>query len=273
MRIYQNGISGLLGVCACTALVAAPAAAQMSPVSIGGSMTGRTFVESFMCEPGDTDLGSAESPASFAPWDVSLVVQSNSCGGWIRETSRLSSMLTPSVVHLAGAAGFERSVFPSLTVASASGDVDVAFTFHLRTATAYTLSGSTVSQGFMTRVALYGPEGAIFELVSDQGPFSTSGVLQPGDYSIGGSAMFEFEYYQSTHAMSGGSSFDFVFAMTPPACPCDWNTNGTTDSQDFIGFLDDFFRGEADFGFNGVTDSQDFFDFLTCFFSLTGGCA
>jgi hypothetical protein len=53
------------------------------------------------------------------------------------------------------------------------------------------------------------------------------------------------------------------------ACPADFNSDGTVNSQDFFEFLDLFFAVDAgaDFNADGVIDSQDFFDFLAAFFS------
>jgi hypothetical protein len=50
------------------------------------------------------------------------------------------------------------------------------------------------------------------------------------------------------------------------ACPCDLDSSGFVNSQDFFDFLLAFFSGNADFNGSGATNSQDFFDFLVCFF-------
>ncbi|MBC7772586.1 MAG: hypothetical protein H7210_08850 [Pyrinomonadaceae bacterium] len=50
-------------------------------------------------------------------------------------------------------------------------------------------------------------------------------------------------------------------------CACDWNFDGTQNSQDLFDFLSDFFSQNADYNNDGFTNSADFFDFLVCFFA------
>jgi hypothetical protein len=106
---------------------------------------------------------------------------------------------------------------------------------------------------------------------------TASGVnnAQP-DFSAAG-APIQFGYYTFNWSLPQGfliqrswgvDNFRIIVHNGRP-CPCDWNHDGTLNSQDFFDFLTSFFAGSADFNNDGVTNSQDFFDFLTCFFA---GC-
>lgn len=47
-------------------------------------------------------------------------------------------------------------------------------------------------------------------------------------------------------------------------CPCDLNTDGLINSQDFFDFLNNYFYAGVDYNCDNIVDSQDFFDFLSC---------
>jgi hypothetical protein len=114
------------------------------------------------------------------------------------------------------------------------------------------------TEGLKGQVGELTPRGAYqlgdgnYLLTTDVGVFRTVGG--PG----GGFALVQ-----------GSVDAQYIVAMPPPACPCDWNHNDVINSQDYFDFLVDFFSGTGDYNADGVVDTRDYFDFLTCFFA---GC-
>ena len=51
----------------------------------------------------------------------------------------------------------------------------------------------------------------------------------------------------------------------PDMCACDWNGDGTLDTEDISAFLEDFRMGDADFNHDGTTDREDLVAFLECY--------
>ncbi len=88
---------------------------------------------------------------------------------------------------------------------------------------------------------------------------NSNGVLDSCDISLGGYADVDN---------------DGIPDMCETSCPCDWNSSGTINSQDFFDFIACFFGAcqsgqTGDYNTDGVINSQDFFDFLNCLFE---GC-
>ncbi|MBC7772721.1 MAG: hypothetical protein H7210_09530 [Pyrinomonadaceae bacterium] len=92
-------------------------------------------------------------------------------------------------------------------------------------------------------------------------------------------------FFVSTGTVAGGifdgipchASYYFVADIGVPegdTCPCDFNANGSLNSQDFFDFLAAFFTSAptADYNDDTVVNSQDFFDFLSCFFAPPATC-
>ncbi|MBC7771113.1 MAG: tyrosinase family protein [Pyrinomonadaceae bacterium] len=76
-------------------------------------------------------------------------------------------------------------------------------------------------------------------------------------------------YYIQIDGYQGDTGIGtLVIEAKPATCACDWNADGSLNSQDFFSFVVSFFAGQADFNADGETSSQDFFDFLVCFFTL-----
>jgi len=62
----------------------------------------------------------------------------------------------------------------------------------------------------------------------------------------------------------------FLVQLTHPACPADWNLDGTLTVPDIFDFLSAWFAGAADFDGSGQTTVPDIFVFLATWFAGCG---
>jgi hypothetical protein len=258
---------------------AAPSIAQTSPVSVERSVSASTYLQAFLfCDPpDDAESATINGPTAFVPWDADLNLTADICGGFYSSTASAaqSSSITPTEIRVTGSVAHANSAMPDMSSVNARASSRFTYVFRLRTPTAYTISASSHNPAYpfpSTVIDLYGPDGWILG-GSDPGfEFSESGLLAPGEYSIVIDSGLD-DGWDRPREMSFVGTYEMVMSFTPSVCPCDWNSDGAVKTDDFFGFLDDFFAGEADFNFDGVTNSQDFFDFLTCFFTPPGACS
>jgi hypothetical protein len=256
-------------------LAAGPALAQMVPVAQHREIIASASVESMTC--GNDSHFDSDQATGFEAWDAQ--VGAGVCG--ISGGAMQSSLMTSSEIWLETSGTLTPDGgLESMTYYTGSYDSTFSFTFTVSRTTAYTWSGTLAhpevgDEDISPRVRLIGPDGLIYEMYcgEETTPFSTSGVLEPGQYTLSSAIGGETSGSNSQGGPPSHSSIELVFSMTPPACPSDWNSDGAVNSQDFFDYLNDFFAGSADFNYDGSTDPQDFFDFLNSFFAPPVGCA
>ena len=257
---------------------ASPCMAQTTPVSQARSVSGTTYATSQFCAP-DTDTGS-DAATDFGPWETDLTVVSSMCAATITFNATQLSQMMANSIYANGTVGFAHGQLPSMRDVRARGGSTFSYTFNVPVSTEYFLVGSWQTSGGMmslpTRtVTLTGPGGVIFIHEGFTNNYTSEGPLPAGQYTLFATAAIDYNNISNPSPTSFSTGFDLnmtISPVVPPSCPCDWDTSGAVNSQDFFEYVTDFFSGDADFNDSGATDSQDFFDFLTCFFELPGAC-
>lgn len=150
-----------------------------------------------------------------------------SAAGSADQTSDLGS----SQISGRGSAGIALTLPVTTGSLSASADGTSSFvvTFSVDVLSSYTLAGNVDTLAIVTggaslptlanMVLFESISGGttIFETLTDDEVFSLSGVLQPGDYRLTASSHVEAlqPAGSSARSVSGSSSFDFTFEVTP----------------------------------------------------------
>ncbi|MGE3106759.1 MAG: hypothetical protein AB7G11_13140 [Phycisphaerales bacterium] len=144
--------------------------------------------------------------------------------------------------------------------------VTQSFTKFVLTPTTYVVEFPAVTDSDPASLSYTLVSAPDFAAVLD--PASSNGyrLIRP----IAGASGSETITYRATGpgGVSSLGAITLVYSL-PPACPPDWNMDGSLNSQDFFDFLAAFFSNVGDYNHSGATDSQDFFDFVADFFT---GC-
>ncbi|MBC7773557.1 MAG: hypothetical protein H7210_13765, partial [Pyrinomonadaceae bacterium] len=183
---------------------------------------------------------------------------------------------------IAGEGTFNFDTRGALTDGTASCDLtigrDVWFDWTAPCAGDFNVSlcaGSTGDTIFNAYSSLACPPDQANEIACDDD--GCGGVGGPSIANINGIAagahvLIRISHFGGSTGEQGAFVISRVGGSCGPTCPCDWNSSGSLNSQDFFDFLVSFFGGNADFNNSGTTNSQDFFDFLVCFFTPPTGC-
>ncbi|MBC7773696.1 MAG: hypothetical protein H7210_14480, partial [Pyrinomonadaceae bacterium] len=185
---------------------------------------------------------------------VSLVVAPGQGGGRVRYQTIGSGSTQRTVVEWTGVAHFTPNPPDSNTfqaILYANGNIE--YRYGVMTGPEITPTGGTAGFGYIRGI----------ESESGVGSIDLSGPNGEQTAPVAGSTVF-FTY----------NSDPGNLCPSGPTCACDFNANGSLNSQDFFDFLAAFFTAAPGSDFNGdmVVNSQDFFDFLACFFAPPPGC-
>ena len=165
------------------------------------------------------------------------------------------------------------------------GDAGFRVTFTLSASTPFALSGRFEPDD-QDSLALVRLDGSGYLFFGPRGPYSTSGVLGPGTYTLSSGVTVYEVSAGPTFVEQGLITASLVLGSSSQSCSADLGQqgglpgqDGLLDNNDFIAFIDYFFELNplADFGSqggvsgpDGLFDNNDFIVFIDAFFD---GCS